>query len=158
FPEDLFQVALGGASTAVSLAGTADVLLFSGSATGGREAARAATERLKPVLLEFGGKHPMVVLKDAPLERAAKAAVWGRCANCGQLHVGVERVYVEEELYPAFCEAVDKETRALRQRMDGGFDTDLGRLIHPRQLQIAVSHLQDARDRGARVVGGEVLD
>lgn len=158
FPEALFQVATGDASTGAAVAQWADILLFTGSSAEGREAAGISTQRLIPAVLELGGKHPMIVLKDAPLERAAKAAVWGRFANNGQMLLGAEQVYVEEEIYPAFCEAVAREMRALRQRLDGGFDTDLGRLIHPRQMEIMTAHLRDARERGGRVEGGEVID
>lgn len=158
FPEALLQVATGDFSTGIAVAKEADIVLFTGSSPGGREMAQAAAERLKPAILELGGKHPMIVLKDALLDRAAKAAVWGRFANSGQQLVGVERVYVEEDVYPAFCEAVRRETRALRQRQDSGYGTDLGRLVHPRQMEIVLSQLQNAKELGAQVEGGEVVD
>lgn len=157
FPEDLFQVTTGAAETATLLAGVADILLFTGSGPEARAAARAATDRLKPVVLELGGKHPMVVLKDAFLERAAKAAVWGRFADAGQLRVGVGCVYVEEDVYAPFCAAVENEIKDLRR--DGGADeVELGRMIHPTQFELAQALIKDAVDHGARVVGGEAID
>ncbi|MBI3548376.1 MAG: aldehyde dehydrogenase family protein [Elusimicrobia bacterium] len=156
-PEGLFQVIIGDGAVGAAVADESDMILFTGSTASGKKVARAAAERLKPVVLELGGKHPMIVLRDAPLERAVKAAVWGRFANSGQICVGVERVFVEEELYPRFTEAVAKEIKSLRQG-EGGEDTDLGRLIFPRQLEVVQAHLEDARAKGARVTGGEIID
>src|SRR5581483_7892144 len=128
------------------LAGHADVVLFTGGAEEGRAAARAATERLKPVVLELGGRHPMVVLKDAPLSRAAKAAIWGRFSDGGEIRVGVGCAFVEEEIYPSFCEALEAEAGGLRQRPDGGHDAERGQMIHAGQFELALEHLRDARD------------
>lgn len=99
----------------------------------------------------------MIVFKDADLQRASKAAVWGSFANCGQLCVGVERVYVEAEIHDRFLEAVRAETAKLRQGLEGE-DTDIARLIFPPQLEHVQGQLEDARSKGAHVIGGEVLD
>ena len=99
----------------------------------------------------------MIVFADAAIERAAKAAVWGAFANCGQLCVGVERVYVEAEAYEPFVEAVRREMAGLRQGL-GGANVDVGRLIFPGGLERVKDHLEDARARGARVIGGDVVD
>jgi acyl-CoA reductase-like NAD-dependent aldehyde dehydrogenase len=157
-PEGLFQVHPGDGTAGAALIGEVDMVLFTGSTATGRKVAAAAAQRLIPAVLELGGKHPMVVLKDAPLERAAKAAVWGRFANCGQICVGVERVLVERPLYAAFSAAVAREIAALRQGLEDGYGADVGRLIFPRQLEVVAEHLRDAREKGARVEGGEVLD
>ncbi|MBI4422188.1 MAG: aldehyde dehydrogenase family protein [Elusimicrobia bacterium] len=158
FPEGLLSVATGDGSIGSEVIALADMVLFTGSTRTGRVVARAAAERLIPCVLELGGKHPMIVLKDAALERAAKAAVWGRFANCGQTCVGVERVYVEAEAYDRFTELVAREMATLRQSLAPGYDVDLGRLIFPRQLETVLAHLEDARARGARVSGGEIVD
>ncbi|MBI4385798.1 MAG: aldehyde dehydrogenase family protein [Elusimicrobia bacterium] len=158
FPKGLFQVLAGDGATGAAVVSCVDMVLFTGSTRSGKKVAAAAAERLIPAVLELGGKHPMIVLKDAPIERAAKAAVWGCFANCGQLCVGVERVFVAESLYPAFSEAVLEETKKIRQGLGDGYGTDVSRLIFPNQLEVITGHLQDARDRGARIVGGELLD
>lgn len=157
-PEGLFQVIPGDGATGAAVLEESDMILFTGSTASGRKVARAAAERLRPAVLELGGKHPMIVLKDAPLERTVKAALWGRFANCGQICVGVERVFVEEDLYPAFTEALAAELKTLRQSLEAKEDVDIGRLIFPRQLEVVQAHLEDARQKGARVSGGEVLD
>jgi len=132
------------------------MVMFTGSVAGGRAVAEAAAAGLKPAVLELGGKHPMIVLADAVLARAARAAVWGAFANCGALGVGVERVFVEEAVHDAFTAAVREGMARLRQGA-GGKDVDLGRLIHPGQLARVREHLEDARAKGGQVVGGEVV-
>lgn len=157
FPEGLLEVVLGGGEAGERVVEGSDMVLFTGSRETGRKVAAKAAERLTPVVLELGGKHPMIVARDASLPRAARAAVWGAFANCGQLCVGVERAFVERPAYPAFCGALERETSALRLKGEG-YDVDLGRLIVPAQLDRFERHLEDARARGARVTGGEVLD
>lgn len=155
FPDGLVQVLVGDGSVGAEVVRHADMVLFTGSAATGRKVAVAAAERLIPCVLELGGKHAMVVAPDAPLERAVKAAVWGRFANSGQICVGVERVLVHESLYPEFCARLEAEVKALRPGPAGTYEQDLGRLIFPGQAAVVERHLADAREKGARVVGGE---
>ncbi|MBI4375343.1 MAG: aldehyde dehydrogenase family protein [Elusimicrobia bacterium] len=157
FPEGLISVALGDGSAGNFTVSQADMIVFTGSPGVGREVASHAAARLKPAVLELGGKHPMIVLEDAPLERAARAAVWGAFANSGQLCIGVERAFVHESVYQTFTEAVRKGLQALRQSLKGR-ERDLGRLALKPQLERIKDQLEDARSKGARVIGGEILD
>ena len=155
-PDGLFSVAVGDGEVGKRGVAEADMVLFTGSTRAGRAVAEAAAGALKPCVLELGGKHPMIVFKDAALERAAKAAVWGSFANCGQVCVGVERVYVESEIYDQFVDLVRREMAGLRQGLGG--DVDVSRLIFPPQMQRVKDHLEDARAKGAHVIGGDVID
>lgn len=156
FPDGLVQVVVGDGALGAEVIRHSDMVLFTGSTATGRKVAETAATRLIPCVLELGGKHTMVVAKDAALARAVKAAVWGRFANSGQICVGVERVLVHEEIYPTFCAKLEEEVRALRSGPAGSYEQDLGRMIYPEQLSVIEAHLDDARERGARVVGGEV--
>lgn len=158
FPEGLLQVVEGGGAAGELVLEEADMVVFTGSCTTGRKVAAAAGRRLIPCVLELGGLHSMVVAKDAPMERTVRAAVWGRFANSGQVCVGVESALVVEEIYGEFCRRVEEEAGKLRQGPGPGYDVDLGRLIFPGQLDVVERHLADAREKGARVVGGKVLD
>src|SRR5262249_11203449 len=137
-----------------------DKIVFTGSVATGKRIAQAAGQRLLPVLLELGGKDPMLVLEDADLEVASSAAVWGAFMNAGQTCLSVERCYVHESLYPAFLEACVEKSRKLQ--IGDGMDpkTEIGPMIHERQLQIVESHVDDARVRGSRVLlgGGRLPD
>ncbi len=158
FPEGLLQCVEGEGAVGAALIERVDMIVFTGSTSTGRKVAEAAGRRLIPCVLELGGLHPMIVAKDAPLERAVKAAVWGRFANSGQICVGVERVFVEKPLYPEFVRRLEEEVAQLRSEAVSGYDQDLGRLIFPGQLAVVERHIRDAREKGARIVGGKVLD
>jgi acyl-CoA reductase-like NAD-dependent aldehyde dehydrogenase len=66
------------------------------------------------VVLELGGKDPMIVLEDADIDVASSAAVWGAFMNAGQTCLSVERCYVQEKIYPKFLEACVEKTAKLR--------------------------------------------
>jgi acyl-CoA reductase-like NAD-dependent aldehyde dehydrogenase len=158
FPAELLQVVQGGPKAGAAVADRSDMVLFTGSLAGGKDVAQRAAARMIPAVLELGGKHPMIVARDAPLVRAVQAALWGAYANCGQMCVGVQRIYVERPAYEPFCEALAEQLKTLRQAAGGGFDTDIGRLMLPEQLERIARQLEDARARGARVLGGAEVD
>src|SRR4051812_11639335 len=109
-PDDVFLVATGGGETGAALVDNADMVMFTGSTRTGRKVMARAAETLTPVSLELGGKDPMIVLKDADLERAANSAVWNGYANGGQVCISVERVYVEEPVYDEFVQKIVEKT------------------------------------------------
>jgi acyl-CoA reductase-like NAD-dependent aldehyde dehydrogenase len=155
-PADVFQVVTGdGATGAALIKAGVDKIMFTGSVTTGRKVAAAAGERLIPVVLELGGKNPMVVMEDAHLETAAGAAVWGAFANSGQACASVERCYVHESIVEKFTGLVIEKTRALRQKAGTEPDSDVGAMSSENQLAIVDDHVQDAIARGAKVrIGG----
>jgi aldehyde dehydrogenase (NAD+) len=111
----------------------------------------AAAERLTPVLLELGGKDPMIVDSDADLDKAAEAAVYGALTNAGQACISVERVYVAEAVHDKFVDEVVKHVRELKV---GGDDGHLGAMTSPQQVTIVRDHLEDAVAKGAKVLTG----
>ena len=126
--------------------------------TTGKRVAEAAAKYLTPVVLELGGKDPMIVLADANLENAARGAVWGAFANSGQSCAAVERCYVQESIAPQFIEAVVVETRRLRQGAGTNQDSDIGSMTSERQLRVVERHVYEATARGAvALTGGERL-
>jgi acyl-CoA reductase-like NAD-dependent aldehyde dehydrogenase len=154
-PKDIFQVLPGEGETGSALVkAEIDKLVFTGSVATGRRIAQSASERLLPVVLELGGKDPMIVLEDADIDVASSGAVWGAFVNAGQTCLSVERCYVHRSLYPAFVEACSEKARKLK--VGNGTDpaTEIGPMIHERQVRIVESHLEDAKERGARVLAG----
>ena len=158
-PDDVFQVLPGdGATGAAIIASEINKLIFTGSVATGRRIAQNAAARLLPVVLELGGKDPMIVLEDADVDVASSGAVWGAFMNAGQTCLSVERCYVHQSLYNAFLDACCEKARKLRvgNGMDPG--TEIGPMIHERQVRIVELHLEDAKQRGATVlVGGSRL-
>ena len=154
-PEDVFQVVVGdGPAGAALLRSPIDKLVFTGSVATGKRIAAAAAERLLPVVLELGGKDPMLVLDDADVDVASSAAVWGAFVNAGQACLSVERCYVHRSLYESFATACAEKTKQLRVGNGMDSNTDVGPMIRERQLQIVESHVEDAKARGARVLAG----
>jgi acyl-CoA reductase-like NAD-dependent aldehyde dehydrogenase len=154
-PEDVFQVVIGDGATGVALINSPiDKVVFTGSVATGRRIAMAAAERLLPVVLELGGKDPMLVLDDADVDVASSAAIWGAFVNAGQTCLSVERCYVHRSLYDAFLKACVEKANQLRvgPGLDGA--SDVGPMIHERQLQLVEAHVRDAVARGARILTG----
>jgi acyl-CoA reductase-like NAD-dependent aldehyde dehydrogenase len=154
-PPDVFQVVVGdGATGAALLHSQIGKLLFTGSVATGKRIAAAAAERLLPVVLELGGKDPMIVLEDADVDVASSAAVWGAFVNAGQACLSVERCYVHRGSYEPFVKACVEKTKRLRVGRGMDRDTDVGPMIHERQLRVVEAHVHDAVARGARVMAG----
>jgi acyl-CoA reductase-like NAD-dependent aldehyde dehydrogenase len=135
------------------------MISFTGSTATGRRVAERAAQRLIPACLELGGKDPMIVLRDANLERAANAAVWGAFTNSGQVCISVERVYVEEPVADRFIDLVVAKTKTLRQGVDfaeSGSDrrVDVGAITFPRQLETVIAQVEQAREGGAKILTG----
>jgi succinate-semialdehyde dehydrogenase/glutarate-semialdehyde dehydrogenase len=159
-PRGVLEIVTGDGSTGGALveAGV-DKIMFTGSVATGKRVAEAAAKRLIPVVLELGGKDPMIVLEDAKLENAARAAIWGAFCNSGQACASIERCYVHESVAQQFIDLVVKETRALRQGDPTAEDIDIGAMTNERQLKIVESHISDAVRKGARVeTGGSRID
>jgi succinate-semialdehyde dehydrogenase/glutarate-semialdehyde dehydrogenase len=151
----LLEVLTGDGSTGAALIeARVDKIMFTGSVATGKRVAEAAARYLIPVVLELGGKDPMIILEDADIKNAARGAVWGAFANSGQACASVERCYVHESIAPKFIEAVVAETKALKQGVGTETAVDIGSMTNERQLQIVEDHVSDAEKRGAKILTG----
>ena len=154
-PDGLLAVITGDGSTGAALVDAGvNKIIFTGSVATGKRVAQTAAETLTPVVLELGGKDPMIVLEDADLENAARGAIWGAFANAGQCCASVERCYVHESIAPRFVELVVKETERLKLNSGLREDTDIGAMSSEPQLRIVEDHVKDAVNRGARILTG----
>ena len=154
-PEDVYQVLPGYGETAAAMIDEVDFVMFTGSTATGRKVMERAARTLTPVSLELGGKDPMIVCADADVERAANAAVHYSMQNAGQSCTSTERVYVEEPIYDEFVRLVSDRVRDLRQSAPAGPGScDLGAVISPPQADIIERHVNDAVEKGARVLAG----
>ena len=159
-PEHVLQVLVGGADVGEAVVAAADMVFFTGSQSAGRAVARAAGDRLIPCVLELGGKSPMVVLADADLPRAARAAIWSGFAHSGQVCIRTERVIVEEAAAAELGRLMVAELARLRQggpdgaRADAEVLVDVGAMTFPPQIERVERQIADAVARGARVAAG----
>jgi betaine-aldehyde dehydrogenase len=152
---DVLAVVNGGGDTGGALIDEVDFLQFTGSERTGKVVMKRAADTLTPVSLELGGKDPMIVLRDADLERSVNAAAWGGLVNTGQVCMSIERVYVEEPIYDEFVAKLTEKVRAVRQGVDERpYTNDVGAMTSPAQVDIVSEHVEDARERGARVLTG----
>ena len=154
-PEGVYNVATGYGDTGAALIDQVDFVMFTGSTATGKKVMAKAAETLTPVSLELGGKDPMIVCSDADLERAANAAVYYSMQNAGQTCISTERVYVEEPVYDEFVNKVVDKVGAIRMGQSTGRGTaEMGAIIHPPQSDIIAAHVNDAVEKGARILAG----
>jgi acyl-CoA reductase-like NAD-dependent aldehyde dehydrogenase len=151
-PASVFQVLEGGAETGRALVNACDMVFFTGSVAAGREIAARAGERLIPCVAELGGKSAMIVLADADLRAAARAAVWGAFAGAGQVCIRVERAFVEDSAADEFARLVVAETQGLR--VGGSDDDDVGPVLLPSPRERCQRLIDDAVARGAQILAG----
>ena len=153
FPEGAVQVAHGGKEVGAAFtAGKPDYIFFTGSVRTGKIIQQQAAKDLIPTTLELGGKDPMIVFKDANLDRAVKAAAWGAFTNSGQVCMSAERLYVERSIYGKFLEKLKKEVNSLQQGTD--INSDVGSMTFPAQKDVVKDQLNEALERGAKLETG----
>jgi benzaldehyde dehydrogenase (NAD) len=129
---------------------------FTGSTHVGRIIARRAAEHLKPCLLELGGKAPFVVLEDADLDEAVKAAAFGAFMNQGQICMSTERIIVVDSVADAFAAKFKEKVGAMAVGDPREGKTPLGAVVDPKTVDSVRALIADALDRGAeQLVGGE---
>ncbi|WP_029118111.1 aldehyde dehydrogenase family protein [Mycobacterium sp. URHB0044] len=151
---EVMAIVQGAREAVEAVVDNSDYVQFTGSSATGAKVAERAARRLTPISLELGGKDPMIVLEDADVELAAHAAVWGAMFNAGQTCVSVERVYVLEQVYDQFVDAVVRDVTNLK--MGAGEGYDFGALIDDSQVAVTERHVADAKAKGAKVLtGGE---
>ena len=129
-----------------------DKLAFTGSTRTAKIVAATCASHMTPVVLECGGKDPVIVAHDADIKRAADATVWSAFSNAGQTCIGSERVYVDERVADKFIEKVLEIAKDIHPGAPGY--GKYGPTTMPKQIPIIQSHIDDAIARGAKVLMG----
>ncbi|CAN2180925.1 PutA NAD-dependent aldehyde dehydrogenases [Candidatus Nanopelagicaceae bacterium] len=129
-----------------------DKLAFTGSTRTAKIVAATCAAHMTPVVLECGGKDPVIVAHDADIKRAADATVWSAFSNAGQTCIGAERVYVDERVADQFIEKVLEIARNIHPGAPG--EGKYGPTTMPKQIPIIQSHIDDAIAKGAKVLMG----
>lgn len=125
-------------------------LAFTGSTRTAKLVAETCSKNMVPVLLECGGKDPVIVDKDANLKLAVEYTVWSAMANAGQSCIGAERVYVHKKVAEKFRQIL---IEAVNQLVVG---KSYGPATMPKQLEIIKRHVTDAQKAGAKLLIGDV--
>ena len=160
FMKDAFQFVYGGRETGKLLIDARpDKIHFTGSVATGKKIMEQASQQLIPVELELGGKDPAIVFEDVNLERTVNGVMWAAFTNSGQSCTSIERAYVHESIYDKFVSMVVEKSKKLRlpnpqtdyKKPDG---YDLGGITSVAQLSTIEKHIQDAIQKGAKVLLG----
>ncbi|HRE10334.1 MAG TPA: aldehyde dehydrogenase family protein [Ignavibacteria bacterium] len=131
-----------------------DMIAFVGSQAVGKIIMKAAGDKLKRIVLELGGKDPMIVLNDADLEKAANFAVNGSLRNTGQVCVSVERIYVQEKAADKFTTLVANGVKNFKYGSGYDESVHMGPLVSERQRANVLSQVKEAVKKGAKLVTG----
>lgn len=155
FPENTVQIVTGAGATGAALVESApDKIMFTGSVATGKKIAESAAKNLTSVVLELGGKDPMIVFADANLELAADAAVWGAFCNSGQSCSSVERLYVEESAAEKLTNLIVEKTRKLKQGAGNDASVSIGAMSSEKQINIVKDHVENFEKEGAKILTG----
>lgn len=127
---------------------------FTGSTEVGRIIAVRAAKQLKPVLLELGGKAPMLVLNDADLDEAVKAAAFGAFMNQGQICMSTERLIVDESVADAFADKFAQKVSTMATGDPREGKTPLGAVVDQRTVDKVNMLIDDAVSKGAQILAG----
>jgi acyl-CoA reductase-like NAD-dependent aldehyde dehydrogenase len=131
---------------------------FTGSTAVGRIIAKRAAEHLKPCLLELGGKAPLIVLEDADLDEAVKAAAFGAFMNQGQICMSTERIIVVEAVADAIAAKFAAKAKSLATGDPREGTTPLGAVVDRKTVDHVNSLINDATAKGATVLSGGTAD
>jgi len=132
---------------------------FTGSTAVGRIIAKRAAEHLKPVLLELGGKAPMLVLEDADLDEAVKAAAFGAYMNQGQICMSTERIIVVESVADEFAAKFKAKVQSMPVGNPIAGNTPLGAVVDRKTVEKCYALIEEAVGKGAELLtGGETTE
>jgi acyl-CoA reductase-like NAD-dependent aldehyde dehydrogenase len=128
-----------------------NMLYFTGSTQIGREVYIKAAEHLIPAVMELGGNDVAIVTRNADLDRAANGLAWACFTNCGQTCISTELILVERAVYEPFMEKFTRIVGGLRLGKRAG---EIGSMTMASQLKIVEQQLEDATQKGAKVITG----
>lgn len=155
-PPDVLQILFGDEAQGKALvASDVDLIVFTGSRNAGRHILASAGRDLKRVILELGGKDPLVVLPDADLEAAASFAARNSFRNAGQVCVSTERIFVHRSIADEFARRVAEKARALKQGAGVEPGVAIGPMVNRRQKDHVLRQIESAVRQGARVLVGD---
>lgn len=160
FMKDAIQVIYGGKAIGAKVIDQRPSKIhFTGSVNTGKKIMEHASKYLIPVDLELGGKDPSLVFEDVDLERTVNGIMWGAFTNAGQSCTSIERLYIHESIYDKLVPMLVERTKQLRpstpdRDYKSDKDVDVGTVTTEFQLRIIEDHIQDAVEKGAKVLCG----
>ncbi|MES9860358.1 MAG: 2-hydroxymuconic semialdehyde dehydrogenase [Candidatus Thiodiazotropha sp. 4PDIVS1] len=136
-----------------------DGITFTGETGTGSAIMKAAADDITDISFELGGKNPALIFADCDMDKAIEGTLRSAFANCGQVCLGTERVYVERPIYETFVERLKQGAEDLKLGQWDDPETDLGPLISEEHRSKVLSYYRKAEEEGATVVtGGKAPD
>ena len=155
FPQALLQIVHGtGEQGKMLVESDINVIGFTGSQATGKDIMAKAAPSLKRLVMELGGNDPMIVMKDADLQAAARFAVASSFENGGQMCISTERIYVDQSVadeFEQYLVALAGQYKVGPWDMDG---VNIGPIINDRQHANIIAHIKDAEEKKGRIVYG----
>ena len=154
-PKDLLQIIHGDEKQGKALVNSdVNLIAFTGSKDAGKDIMKNASSGLKRLTMELGGKDPLIVLKDANIDSAARFAVASSFENAGQMCTSTERIFVDSSIAEIFESKVIQHARNYKV---GSWDeeSDIGPIINKKQRDMILSQIDDAVEKGAKIIFGE---
>lgn len=154
-PEGVLQIVYGdGVQGEALVKSDVDLIAFTGSREAGKKIMAGAAGSLKRLVMEMGGKDPLIVLDDADIERAARFAIASSFENAGQMCIATERILVDERI----AEEFEKHAVANIGRYKVGSwkdqEANIGPIINEKQRNRILLHIEDAIEKGAKLLAG----
>lgn len=156
-PKGLLNVVVGAGSEIGDAVVTHEIpsfVSFTGSTSVGKHIGELANggDYIKQVALELGGNSPFVVLKDADIEQAVKAAAFGKFLHQGQICIAINRIIVEDEIYDDFVERFLAHVKTLNVGDPSKADTAVGPIINEKQVKSLKEKIAKAQEEGANMI------
>jgi betaine-aldehyde dehydrogenase len=156
-PPGVFNVVPGGKEVGAALASHPDVAMIAliGSVPTGRAVMRAASDTVKPVMLELGGKNALIAYPDADPDEVAAGAIAGMNFTwCGQSCGSTSRAFLHEEIYDAVIAGIRERIKYYKPGVPTDPTTTMGAIISKTQYDRVMGYIESARQEGARLVSG----
>ncbi len=156
-PPGVFNVVPGGKEVGAALAGHRDVAMVAliGSVPTGRAVMRAASDTVKPVMLELGGKNALIAYPDADIDEVAGAVIAGMNFTwCGQSCGSTSRAFIHEKLYEAVLARVKEKIAYFKPGIPTDPATTMGAIVSKVQFDRVMSYIESAKQEGARLLTG----
>jgi succinate-semialdehyde dehydrogenase/glutarate-semialdehyde dehydrogenase len=156
-PEGVFQLVAGPAK---EIAGEflsnpiCRKITFTGSTEVGKQLIAGSANSVKRLSLELGGHAPVLIFEDADLKQAVEGALITKFRNTGQSCIAANRIYVQRPVYMQFLEMYVARVKSLKVGDGLQEGIDIGPMINPEGLAIALRHIEDAVSKGAKVITG----
>ena len=153
---EAFNIVMGGGDAGKTIVDceNIDIICFTGSTAVGKSIAEKCSKTLKPVILELGGKDPMIVLKDANIKRSIESALFAGYSNAGQTCISVEEIFVEKEIFNTYVELISGKVKALSSGNDASMQ--IGPMIMTENCNKVKEHIEEIRNQEKIIKGSSI--